>query len=130
MEIQAHIHHVPPDSTIGVEINPVTLDALGLTGSNISSLANAQTAVTAVAAVDDELIRVTGLVDAMVSRLAFAANNALSGQAETHKAILRILDVDEAQEILQLAVVQIIQNSSKAMLAQARITPQMAITLI
>ena len=130
LEVQAHIHHDPPDSTISISINPVTLDALGLTGSTIETLTNAVTAVTAVASAEEEVVRVTGQVDALVSRLAFAANTALSGQAETHKAILRIQSVDDVQETLAMAVVQIVQQSSKAMLAQANITPQMALSLL
>ena len=130
LEIQAHIHNEPPNSRIGVEISPVTLEALGLTGSSIDTATNAQAAITEVDGAQEDIVRVTGEVDAIVARLAFAANNALSGQAETHKAILRIQDVDQAQEVLALAVVQIIQNSSKAMVAQARITPQMAMSLL
>ena len=130
MEIQAGQHHQLPHSVISVEIDAATLAALGLTGSSIDTAENALAAITEVDGAREEVLRVTGQVDAMVSRLAFAANASLSGQAESHKAILRIQTVDEAQDVIDLTVTEIIQNSARAMVAQARITPEMALSLL
>lgn len=101
--------------------------SLAQNSQSISTAADARTALTALETLNDTLLAARGTVGASVSRATPAANllevNALNYTA----AESRIRDADTAEESARLARMQILQQSSTAVLAQAN--QQAAITL-
>jgi len=122
-----------------------TLAALGITGTNssgavtiayspttlsLSSMSNAQTAITAIdAAISDvntqraTLGAISNRLDSTVSNLTNASMNLAAGKG-------RIEDADFAAETTSLAKSQILQQASTAMLAQANASKQNVLSLL
>jgi flagellin len=122
-----------------------SLAALGITGTNssgavtiayspsklsLSSMSNAQTAITAIdAAITDvntqraTLGAISNRLDSTVANLTNASSNLAAGRG-------RIEDADFAAETTSLAKSQILQQASTAMLAQANASKQNVLSLL
>jgi flagellin len=102
----------------------------GISGSSITSQANANSSI---AAVDTALSTVnTGRAQmgATINRLNYAADNLMNVSQNTAESRSRILDTDYAQTTTELARTQIISQAATAMLAQANQAPQSVLSLL
>ncbi|RMD85511.1 MAG: flagellin FliC [Candidatus Dadabacteria bacterium] len=132
-------------STSQITLNNVrgTLAALGLAGSNSSSLtysingatvADAQSAArNALDAVKNAITSLTstrGVLGAAGSRLNVAISNLSVARENFLAAESRIRDVDVASEAAELTRLTILQQAGAAVLAQANQQPQLALSLL
>jgi len=105
-------------------------NALGLNSLSLTSVANAQSALTSI---DNALLTVnlvTGEIGAASSRIEFSAGNlqiAIENMDASHSAIR---DVDMAFEMTTLTKNQILLQAGTAMLAQANMIPQSVLSLL
>lgn len=129
LEIQAYMHGTALDR-ITLEYDAVSLSALGLDTSVIDTATNAQTAVADLDDAQDTVVEVAGQVAASISRLSHAAVSVLSGQNHTSAAIWRTQDLDTAYQQALESRAQVVADAARSMLAQANITPQMALALL
>lgn len=102
----------------------------GISGSSITSQANANSSI---AAVDTALSTVNSgraAMGATINRLNYAADNLMNVSQNTAESRSRILDTDYAQTTTELARTQIISQAATAMLAQANQAPQSVLSLL
>lgn len=132
-------------STSQIVLNNVqgTLASLGLAAANSSSLvysvnasttgagqAAAQTALDAVKAAISSLSSARGTLGAMESRLSVSLTNLQTARENFASAESQIRDVDVAFEAAQLTRLNILQQASAAVLAQANQQPALALSLL
>jgi flagellin len=117
---------------VTVTTNNMSTDAdiTGATGGNITSAANATTALgqldTALSAVNEERAMygaVQNRFDAIISTLQVSTENEAAARG-------RIMDADFATETANLSRSQILQQAGTAMVAQANQLPQNVLALI
>jgi len=121
---------VGANNTADDKITVTTAGALALTSGDLTSTANAQTAI---GQMDTALDTVNGLratfgstqsrFEAVISGLQIASENTAASRS-------RIMDADYAQETANLTRAQILQQAGVAMLAQANAAPQNVLTLL
>jgi flagellin len=120
-----------------------TLNALGLAGTNSSSLsysitmagmsdaqAAARSALDAVNAAIQSLASQRGTLGATESRLNVAINNLIVARENFASAESRIRDTDVAQQAAELTRLGILQQAGSAVLAQANQQPNLALSLL
>ena len=120
-----------------------TLSSLGLASSGSSALSysinastdlNAQTAsqlaLDAVNAAITSLSTVRGQIGAAESRLNYAINSLAASRDNFIEAESRIRDADVAQEVAEMVRLQVLQQASAAVLAQANQQPGVALSLL
>ena len=108
----------------------VTTNAVTTVGGDITTAANASTALAAIDAKLDVLTTDRATYGAAMSRFSFAIQN-LSITAENETAARgRIMDADFAAETANLARAQILQQAGTAMVAQANAQPQTVLNLL
>jgi flagellin len=105
-------------------VNAASATALGLTGEDITSATNAETASTAVSAAIDTLNTSRSDVGAAQNRLTFAAQNLATAIENAEAARSTLLDLDVAKEITVFTSKQVLLQTGIAMLAQANQLPQ------
>jgi flagellin len=114
---------------IAVSLNAATSTALGLSGSNITSQANAQTAATLVTNAVNALGTIRSTVGAAESRLQFAETNIATATQNLEAARSNLLDLDVASEVSNFTSKQILVQLGVAELAQANQLPQTLLKL-
>ena len=97
----------------------VDSQGLGISTQNITSQANAATAIAAIQTAIGTLGTVQGAVGAAMNRLQFAINEAQTMSTSVQAARSRIMDADVAQEATNLTKFNILTQSGMAALAQA-----------
>jgi flagellin len=120
-----------------------TLAALGLAGTNTSSLtysinagtealgqSAARNALDAVNAAITSLAATRGILGATESRLGVAINNLSVARENFASAESRIRDVDVAAEAAELTRLGILQQAGAAVLGQANQQPSLALSLL
>jgi len=116
--------------TIDVDMADMTKTGLGIDALNINTAGSAQAALTTLG---------TAISDATTARASFGAKmnrlentvGVLNIQAENLLASeSRISDVDVATEMATMTRMQVLANAGVAMLAQANMMPQMALSLL
>ena len=100
------------------------------TGSSITTVANAATALTNVKAAIDQLSSDRASIGASQSRLNFTSDQLTISAENLRAASSRIQDVDVAEESTQFAKLNILSQSGTAMLAQANQLPQSVLRLL
>lgn len=114
----------------GADIDLTTATLFGGATPDVSSAANAQTALTAIdgalAAVADAM----GAIGAAQNRIEHAFNNTNIAIENYAAAESTIRDADFAAEVAELTRLQILQQSGIAMLAQANSAPQSILSLL
>jgi len=98
-----------------------------------STIANADGAKSAIAAVDSSLTAANtarSKIGAAINQLTYAADNMSNIAMNTAASRSRIEDTDYAQASTELARTQIIQQAATAMLAQANQSPQSVLALL
>ena len=96
------------------------VDAIGLANVSIATFTQAL----------DNLATLRAENGATVSRLSFAEDHLRLSQANLQAANSRIVDVDIAEETTRLAKYNILVQASAAMLAQANLSPSVALLLL
>jgi flagellin len=102
----------------------------GINGSTLSTITNANTAITALDTAIDTINTERATMGAVMNRLEYAADNLLNIKANTEASRSRIQDTDYAEATTELARTQIIQQAATAMLAQANQIPQTVLALL
>ena len=103
---------------------------LGAVATDVTSFANAQTAVTALDSGIQVLSGVRAGFGAAMNRLSNTVSNLQTMQSNTSASLSRIRDTDVARESANLAKNQVLAQAGAAMLAQANQTPQLAMGLL
>jgi len=113
--------------TVGIKVGGSLVD---ISAANILSQAGASLATAKIDSSINTLNVKRADVGAYLNRLQGALDNALSMAQNLTDSRSRILDTDYAEELAQLARLQIIQQAGNAMLAQANAQPQGVLALL
>ncbi|SNS61922.1 flagellin [Noviherbaspirillum humi] len=113
-------------STTGSGFAAVTASS----GSDITSAANAKTAMSNIDQALKEINTMRSTFGAAQNRLNYAINNLQTSTENTSAARSRIMDADYASETAKLSRNQILQQAGTAMLAQANALPQGVLSLL
>ncbi|HEY8353596.1 MAG TPA: flagellin [Methylophilaceae bacterium] len=115
---------------ITLDISDMQAAALGVSGLDISTQANADTAITTI---DDAIKKVSeerAKLGAYQNRLEHTINNLGTAAENLTAAESRIRDVDMAKEMMEFTKNNILVQAATAMLAQANQTPQAVLQLL
>jgi len=115
-------------SVAAINVQSATL--LTATPADITSSANAQTALGQLDAAQNTLATAIGNIGATINRVGFAATNAQTLIQNTAAAESAIRDADVAGEMVTFTKNQILQQAGTAMLAQANGSAQSVLALL
>jgi len=116
--------------TIDVTLSPALSTSLGLNSLSISSAGSTSVAIAAIDAAINTVSSLRGRLGAVQNRLNVTVNN-LSVRVENLSAAeSRIRDVDVASETANLTKNSILQQAALAILGQANLAPQSALSLL
>lgn len=115
---------------INVNFGGVDSTNLAVTGSSVTSFANAQTSITKLDTAIQSLSSTRANFGASMNRFTSAVSNLQSMQTNTSAALSRIQDTDIAAETATLSKNQVLQQAGSAILSQANQTPQAALSLL
>ena len=104
--------------------------SLGLSGSNITSQGDAFQALNALTTSIDDLIQVRGRVGTTQIRIMHAFDNLKVQEENLTAAVSTIRDADLAEELTILTKNQLLVQAGVAMVGQANLNPQAALTLL
>lgn len=126
--------------TMRIQVDSLTLGAIGLTlsaaagagetSTNVTSQANAYNAISTLDTAIQSVNNMRSDMGAYVNRLDHAINNLANQAYNTQDAESRIRDVDFATETTKFTKSQILTQSATAMLAQANSMPGLALQLL
>jgi flagellin len=108
----------------------VDSQGLGVSSQNITSQANAASAITTIQAAIDTLGTVQGAIGSAMNRLQFAINESQTMSVSIQAARSRIMDADVAAEATNLTKYNILTQSGMAALAQANQAPAAILHLL
>jgi flagellin len=119
-------------STDRIAVNFGGADSTGLavTGSSLTSFANAQSAITALDAGIQSLSTTREGFGSSLNRFGFAVSALQSQQTNMSAAVSRIRDVDIASETASMSKNQVLTQAGAAILKQANQSPQLAMQLL
>jgi flagellin len=115
---------------IAVTLNAASASALGISGTDVTSVSDAQNASTLISNAINQLGTFRATVGAGESRLQFAQNNIATASENLQSAQSNLLDVDVAQEVTNLTSKQILVQLGVSELAQANQLPQALLKLL
>jgi len=115
---------------ISITVTAVTLDALGVENSSLSTSAGALSALQNIDSAIKSVNTMRSDMGAYVNRLEFAIANLSNQVYNTQDAESRIRDVDFAKETTEFTRAQILVQSATSMLAQANQVPQGVLSLL
>ncbi|MEK9963426.1 MAG: flagellin [Betaproteobacteria bacterium] len=104
-----------------------------VTGAKIADIdvsANATTALATISAAIEQVAGDRAAYGALQNRLEYTVSNLMNVAEFTTSARSRIEDADFAAESARLAKAQVLQQTGTAMLAQANVSPKLALSLI
>jgi flagellin len=113
-----------------IEIGNMTAEALGVNGTSIEIVDNAENALTAVEEALEDVSAQRSKLGAYQNRLEHTINNLSTSAENLTAAESRIRDVDMAQEMMEFTKASILMQASQAMLAQANQQPQGVLQLL
>lgn len=116
--------------TINVSIADIDATALGLTGTSVSTQANAETALTALDAAIDAVIQARAQVGATMSRFEFRSETIDTTSENLQSAQSAIMDADVAAEKSELSSADVKTQAAIAALTQANQMPQNLLSLL
>lgn len=120
----------PQVDNVSFSVDAVDANALGLTGTSISSLTSAEAATTAINGAIDTLNVSRATIGANQNRIEFAAANLRIAAENAEAARSDIVDLDVAQEMSTFTSKQVLLQSGVAMLGQANQMPQNLLQLL
>jgi flagellin len=115
---------------IAVSFGGADSTGLGVNGGDVTSFANAQTAITNIDAGIQTLSTVREGFGSAMNRLGYASSNLQASQTNLTSAMSRIRDVDIAKESAVMSKNQVLSQAGASILAQANQTPQLAMQLL
>ena len=115
---------------ITVNITNTDTATLAVAGGDVTTAANAQTAISALDTAIDTVASQRASIGAQQNRVGAAINNLSSEYTNLSAANSRITDVDVASETATLARTQILLQAGIAVLSQANQIPQAALQLL
>jgi flagellin len=110
----------------GADVN----NLLGTTPTDVTSVTNAQAAITAIDAGIQSLSTVRAGFGAATNRFSNTVSNLQTMQTNTSASLSRIQDADIASETATLSKNQVLSQAGAAILTQANATSQLATTLL
>ena len=121
----------PTTDVINVTITQsVSATGLAVNGNTVDTIANAQTAGTAIDAAIDSLLSARSTLGAQMSRFDFVSANLATSVENIDAARSTLMDVDVAAEMANYSSRQVVMQASVAMLAQANQMPQNLLKLL
>ena len=108
----------------------VSSTGFAINASTVDTIANAQTAATAIDAAIDLLLSARSTLGALMSRFDFVSANLATSVENIDAARSTLLDVDVAAEMANYSSKQVVMQASVAMLAQANQMPQNLLKLL
>jgi flagellin len=105
--------------TIGLALDAVNSQALGVTSLDVLTQSDAETAITQLDRAIQQVSTARSTMGAVINRLTNSVNNDQSAQENALAAESRIRDVNVAQETVQFTRDQILLQAGTAVLAQA-----------
>ncbi len=132
LTFQVNINNSASVDRISLTIGDSTASGLSIqtTQAAISTVASAQTALATIDSAISNVSTVRGNLGAAQNRLQSTINNLASSVENLSAANSRIRDVDVALETAELTRTQVLQQAGIAVLAQANISSQVALTLL
>lgn len=118
------------DDVIRVSITDVSADAMGLDALDVTSSANAATALTALDAAVETLSNARADVGALISRFEFRGDMIATSIENTEAAQSAIMDVDVASEQAELSSTKVKTQAAIAVLSQANSMPENLLSLL
>jgi flagellin len=115
---------------IGVSFGGGDAAGLAVNGTDVTTFATAQAAITALDAGIQTLSTVREGFGSSLNRFGFATASLQSQQTNTSAAISRIRDVDIASETANMSKNQVLTQAGAAILKQANQSPQLAMQLL
>ena len=115
---------------VSVNFGGVDSTTLGIVGKDVTSFANAQTAITSIDTAIQSLSTIREGFGSAMNRLQDSVSNLQSMSTNTSAALSRIQDVDVASETANLSKEQVLSQAGVAVLAQANQAPQLALKLL
>jgi flagellin len=118
------------DQNTSLAINDMGATALGIDGIDMSTQANANSAISTI---DDSIARVSSeraKLGAVQNRLEHTINNLGTSSENLSSAESRIRDVDMAKEMMEFTKNNILSQAAQSMLAQANQQPQGVLQLL
>ncbi len=116
--------------TISVSLSDTTATTLAINTEDVTSAANASSALTAIDTAIDSISTARGNLGAAQNRLTSAISSILNTRENLSAAESRIRDVDVAIETADLTRNSILQQAAVSVLAQANTQPQLALSLL
>jgi flagellin len=115
---------------IAVSFGGADATGLAVNGGDLTSFANAQTAITALDAGIQTLSTVREGFGSSLNRFSFAVSSLQAQQTNMSAGISRIRDVDIASETANMSKNQVLTQAGAAILKQANQSPQLAMQLL
>ncbi|MBL8861967.1 MAG: flagellin FliC [Planctomycetes bacterium] len=116
--------------TISVNLQDTTATTLGIGSLDVTSAANASSAISAIESAIDSVNASRGELGASTNRLQSAFVNTQTQRENLSAAESRIRDVDVAAETADLTRNGILQQAAVSVLSQANVQPQLALRLL
>ncbi len=116
--------------TITLALDDVSASTLGLSGSSVSTQANAQTALTALDAAITAVTQARAEVGATMSRFEFRSETIATTSENLQSAQSAIMDADVASEKAKLSSADVKTQAAIAALTQANQMPQNLLSLL
>jgi flagellin len=116
--------------TIDLSLEDMQASALGLSGTDISDLTGAQSALDTIDAAIDDVSSLRGGLGSSQNRISSTVRSIAIAAENLSAAESRIRDVDIAVETADLTRNSILQQAAVSVLAQANVQPQLALSLL
>ena len=116
--------------TISITLTDLTTTTLGVGGLDVSSVANANTALSAIDTAIDTVSTGRGQLGAAQNRMVSTIASIANARENLAAAESRIRDVDVAIETSDLTRNSIMQQAAVSVLSQANVQPQLALKLL
>lgn len=118
------------NQTMTVDINAMDTEALALSSVDVSTQANAESAITVIDNAINKVSSERSKLGAYQNRLEHTINNLTTTSENMTSAESRIRDVDMAAEMAEYQKNSVLQQAAQAMLAQANQQPQQVLSLL
>jgi flagellin len=115
---------------IALTINDMDSTALGVAADDISTQAGATAALATIDAAIGIISTERGAIGAVSNRLSHTVSNLGNVMSNAAAANSRIADADIASETANMSKMQVLQQATAAVLAQANSAPQLALSLL
>jgi flagellin len=130
------VFQIGPDDSVNnrIEVNVNDMRAsgafVGLGGLSVASQTSAQTAISTIDLAINKVSQVRGDLGAYQNRLSYNLRNTENSVENNQASESTIRDADIGEEVSQFTRYQVLSQATNAMLAQANVLPQNALSLL